>query len=85
MKAKEKTKKRYEELWSKIRDLIRLITENSDDYDIKYMKVNFNSDVELHLNKTIEIPSAVIVLRAIFNESNKYYPAVFLNECLYKL
>ena len=38
MKAKKKIKK-YEELWSKIRDLIRSITENSDDYDEKYMKI----------------------------------------------
>ena len=30
--SKEKIKK-YEELWIKIRDLIRSITENSDDYD----------------------------------------------------
>ena len=28
----------------KIRDLIRLITKKSDDYDEKYMKVKFNSD-----------------------------------------
>ena len=40
---KEKIKK-YEELWSKIRDLIRLITKNSDDYDEKYTKIKFNSD-----------------------------------------
>ena len=32
--SKEKIK-RYEELWSKIRDWIRLITKNSDDYDEK--------------------------------------------------
>ena len=25
--------KKYEELWRKIRNLIRLITKNSDDYD----------------------------------------------------
>ena len=33
--SKEKIKK-YEELWSKIRDLIRSITKNSDDYEEKY-------------------------------------------------
>ena len=32
--TKEKRKK-YEELWSKIRDLIRSVTKNSDDYDEK--------------------------------------------------
>ena len=40
---------------------IRLITKNSDDYDEKYMKIKFNSDYELPLNKTIEIPSMTIV------------------------
>ena len=39
--SKEKIKK-YEELWSKIRDLIRSITKNSDDYDKKYVKTKFN-------------------------------------------
>ena len=54
--SKEKIKK-YEELWIKIRDLIRSITKNSDDYDEKYMKIKFNSDCELPLNKTVEIPT----------------------------
>ena len=41
--SKEKFKK-YEELWIKIRDLIRSITKNVDDYDEKCMKIKFNSD-----------------------------------------
>ena len=32
---KKKKKKKSEELWIKIRDLIRSITKNSDDYDEK--------------------------------------------------
>ena len=47
--SKEKINK-YEELWSKIRDLIRSITKNSDDYDEKYMKIKLNSDDDLPLN-----------------------------------
>ena len=39
--SKEKNKK-YEELWSKIRDLIGSITKISDEYDKKYMKIKFN-------------------------------------------
>ena len=67
-KSKVKVKK-YEELWSKIRDLIRSITENADDYDEKYMKIKFSSNDKLlnkTLNKTIEIPSMIIVVRAVF-------------------
>ena len=48
--SEEKTKK-CEELWIKIRDLIRSITKNSNDYDEKYMKIKFNSDNELPLIK----------------------------------
>ena len=83
-KSKEKIK-RYEELWSKNRDLIRSITKNSHDYDKKYMKIKFNSDDELPANKTIKLPSTTRVIRAVFHENNKYYPQVFSDECLYKL
>ena len=36
--------KKYEELWSKIRDLISLWTKNLVDYDKKYIKIKFDSD-----------------------------------------
>ena len=47
--------------------------------------MKFNSDDELPLNKTIGILSMIIVVRVVFHENNKYYPHVFLDECLYKL
>ena len=71
--SKEKVKK-YEEFWSKIKDLISLITRNSDDYDDKYMKIKFNSDDELPLNKTIEIPSMIIVLDLFFMKRANIIP-----------
>ena len=77
-KNKEKIKK-YEELWIKIRDLIRSITRNSDE---KYMKIKFSSDDELSVNKTIEITAMTVVVTAIFPENNKYYQEVFLDEYL---
>ena len=77
--------KKYEELWSKIRDLIRSIAKNSDGYEEKYMKNKFNSDNVLPLNKIIEIPSKIIVVRAVSHENNKHYLQFFLDECLYKL
>ena len=49
------------------------------------MKIKFNSNDKLLLNKTIETPSMIIVVRAVFHENNKYYSQVFLEECLYKL
>ena len=46
------------------------------------MKIKFNSDDELPLNKTIEIPTMPIIVRAAFHENNKYYKQFFLDECL---
>ena len=82
--SKEKMKK-YGEMWSKFRDLIRSITKNTDDYDEKYIKIKFNSDDELPLHKTIEISIMTIVVRAVFLQTNKYYPQFFLEECHYKI
>ena len=76
--SKEKTKK-FEDQWFKITDLIRSITKIYDAYDEKYMKIKFNSDNELPLNKTVEITTITIVVRAIFLENNKYYPQIFLD------
>ena len=38
-----------------------------------------------YLDKKIEISSMIIVVTAVFQENNKYYQQVFLDECLYKL
>ena len=76
--SKEKTKK-FEDHWIKITDLIRSITKIYDAYDEKYVKIKFNSDNELSLNKMVEITTITIVVRAIFLENNKYYPQIFLD------
>ena len=44
--SKENIKK-YEELWIKIRDLLRSITRNLGDYGEKYMIIKLNSDDKL--------------------------------------
>ena len=49
------------------------------------MEIRFNSDDKLPLIIITEIPSMIIVFRAIFYENNKYYPQIFLDECLYNL
>ena len=49
------------------------------------MKIKFNSDDNLPLNKTIEISAMTIVARAVFHKNNKYYRQLFLDEWLHKL
>ena len=49
------------------------------------MKIEFNSDDNLPLNKTLNIRNMIIAIRSVFQEDNKYYPQVLLDECLYEL
>ena len=56
----------FEELWSKIIDLIRSITKNSDDYDEKYRKIRFDSDDDLPVNETIKIHNVTMLLEQLF-------------------
>ena len=77
--------KTYKELCDKIRDLVRTISNNSDDYDQKYMKIKFNSDDDLSSQKILELCEIMIVLRSVFHEDNWYYSYIFLDKCLCKL
>ena len=66
---------------------MRSITKNFDnyDYDEKNIKIKFDSDNELPLNKTLEFPAIAIVVRVVFLQNNKYYLQVLLDECLFEI
>ena len=49
------------------------------------MKTEFNSYDNLPLNKILKLHNMTIIIRTVFQEDGKYYPHVFLNECLYEL
>ena len=49
------------------------------------MKIKFNSDDNLPLNKTLKLQNITIIVRSVFKEDGKYYPQIFLDECLYEL
>ena len=72
--------KKYEEMCSKIKDIIRSITNNSDNYDDKCMNMIFNSYDYLPLNETLELHNMIIVVRAFFHEGSKSHPQFFLGK-----
>ena len=43
-----------------------------------YMKIKFNSDDYLPLNKTLKFHNITITIRSAFEEGGKLYPQVFL-------
>ena len=56
---------------SKIKNQIRTIISNTNNYDEKYMKIKSNSDDDLPLNKTLELHNMIIVVRSVFHENTK--------------
>ena len=70
----KKIMKKYEKLWSKIvLDFFRVLTDNSDEYTEKYLKIEFNLDDGLPVNKTLELPNMINVIRFVLHKGNKYY------------
>ena len=49
------------------------------------MKIKFDSDDDLPLNKQLKFPTMAIVVRSVFEDEGKFYPQVYLDECLYEL
>ena len=68
---------KYTELWDGIKNLIKKISDKPGDYGKNFVKIKFNSDNNLHLNKTLRLHNLPIIVRSVFQEDNKYYPKVF--------
>ena len=77
--------KKYSDAFNGIRDKIREISNNEYDYEKEYMKVKFNSDYDLPLNKSLKFRLMTITIRHVFEEVGKLYPQVFLDDTLYEL
>ena len=49
------------------------------------MKIKFNCDDDLTLNKPLKLHNMTIIIRSVFEEDGKLYPQVFLDDTLYEL
>ena len=50
---------------------------------MKNMKIKFNSDDDLPLDKTLEFRNMLMVIKSVLHEGSKFYPRYFLDEFLY--
>ena len=48
------------------------------------MKINFNTDDNLPLNKPLKLHLLTIIVRSIFEEDSKFYLQLYLDDCLYE-
>ena len=49
-----------------------------------FNKIRFSSDINLPLGKLIEFKVLTIIIKCIIKKNDKYYPEIYLDECLYR-
>ena len=78
--------KTYSEVWNGIKGCIEKVNDSKlGEYDKDYMKIQFNSGDDFPLNKQLNFLSPTIIIRNIFEKDGKYYPQIFLDDCLYEV
>ena len=78
---------KYQEVFDGITEIIKKINDYGQPikYDDNYMKSKFNTDDNIPLNKIIYFPSTTIIIRSVTKKDDKYYPQLFLDDCLYEV
>ena len=76
-----------QEVFDGIKEIIKKINDYSQPikYYDSYLKIKFNTDDNIPLNKIIYFPTITIVIGSVTQKDGKYYPQLFLDDCLYEV
>ena len=81
----KKLLKRYDDVFNGIINKIKKTDGDWLEYSKDYMKIKFNSDDNLSLNKPLKFYNMTVTIRCVFGENNKLYSQVSLDDGLYSL
>ena len=79
---------KYQEVFDRIKEIIKKKINDYGQpikYDNNYMKIKFKTDDNIPLNKIIYFPTITIIIRSVTKKDAKYYPQLFLDDCLYEV
>ena len=69
--------KKWAVVWDKIKNEMKAINGGEENnYGKDYMKIKFNSDDDLPLNRPQKLHAMTIIIRSVFEEGGKLYPQV---------
>ena len=77
---KKQLLKKYIDVFNKIRNKIKEVCSNECDYEKNCMKIKFNLDDKLPLNKPLNFHNITITIGSVFEEDGKLY----LDDTLYE-
>ena len=83
----KKKKKKYADVWDGIKSEIKAINVGKEnDYGKDYIKIKFNSDDDLSLNKPLKFHAMTIIIRSVFEKRwQTLSTRFFLHDALYEL
>ena len=58
--------KKYNDVWNGIKNKIEEVSSGECDYEKDYMKIKFNSDDDLPLNKPLKFHMMTMIIRSVF-------------------
>ena len=78
--------KKYTELWDRIKNEAEAIIGGKEGkYGKDFMKIKFDTDDDITLNKHLKLHLLTVIVRSVFKEDINFYPHVYLDMCLYEL
>ena len=54
-------------------------------YGKDFLKIKFNTDNNLPLNKILKLHLLTIIVRCVSEEDSKFYPQLYLEDCFYEV
>ena len=76
---------KYDEVFTGIKNEIETINGGKElFYEKNYARIGVNTDDDVPLNKPLKFSTLTIIIRCVFQEGGKFYPQIYLEECLYK-
>ena len=81
------TIQKYYEVFDRLKEIVQKINNYSQSIkdDNNYMKIKFNTNDNILLNKIIYFPTITITIRSVAQKDREYYPQLFLDACLYEV
>ena len=84
--ANKEVLKKYTELWNGVKNEIETINGGKKgEYGKGFIKIKFDIEDNLPLNKQLKLHMLTIIVRSVFEEDGKFYPQLYLDDCLYEL
>ena len=77
--------RKYNQVFDEIKYHIKKIDASDGEYEKDYMKIKFSIDDNIPLNKVLYFLTITVIIRCVFGKDGKYYPQVYLDECLYQV